>query len=200
MSPAFSSHNFLDHRFRYAEFVGNESRAVMSSKRHGYDLIHNGSCEFGGLSIPKRSPSLGPHIPNVVRLTAKPQVGGVYAKRIVSIRAIMQNMKPFWNWANHNDPRCSMSTYAPAFFGRRKRRTPKYFSIAIRTFATSPNPTRVSLDHPPPKSFWKVIGKVLRSQIFRSNLHHWFNICPIALLARRAFLLSPNSTFQSRVQ
>lgn len=117
------------------------------------------------------------HVQMIVRVSAKPQMVGVAAWRIVTL---MQNAHIFRYRTKVKNPGCSMSGYQISVgFGSQ-------FSVSPCAFGTSPEPARFSLMDLGPKALWESSIQSLRSKVLGGNLNHNQLVLPSGLLALAA--------------
>lgn len=86
------------------------------------------------VTVPNGCPALGLHVQHVMRLGAKPQVGGIYARWIVPAGAVVQYLKSFWDWAKVNLPRHAMGQQCLARLAAAARQ------FAVSKFSRPPLP------------------------------------------------------------
>lgn len=104
--------------------------------------------------------------------------------RIVATRAIVKDHHAFGNRTEVKNPANPVSRF---LFSLRKR---IQLTIAMRVFFAHPEPARSRGPNLGKEPFWGEWRKSLRLQVLGRNLCHRLVICPVGLLAHRAFLIS----------
>lgn len=119
----------------------------------------------------------------VVFSGSKPKVIWSNASRVV---AFVKDAFSVWNRTPKQYPRSNVGENASSV-GQSRVNPP----ISISGYPRHPEPATIGYSNLGPESTWKSDGKLLRRQIFASNLVHSSVICAFGVQARRAFSLSP---------
>lgn len=124
------------------------------------------------------------HIAQVIKLSSKPQMGGVAASPIIPMWTVVENKQTIRNAPPTQNPSRLMSTDLTLVSSG-----PSTPDRTVRRFSTEPQPAFVRATHVHfwPVTFWKVFGKPLLVKVLGGNLNHSVSFDPLALLARRVF-------------
>lgn len=110
--------------------------------------------------------SSGCHVAMVLYVGAKVKVLRVYTAWVIAVRALVQNIEAFWNWAIVKNPAGSMCKYRPSPFRFR------YLSVASAIcYRCNPEPATIGLVHLLKKAFRKICRQPLAREKFSIDIH-----------------------------
>lgn len=159
--------------------------SLSSVDRHFTNCLHLSKRQFVlPISFAKWASCFACHIRRILGRTAKPKVGGINAGWVISVGTIMKNPQTSWYRSKMENPTDPGSGHRfPVMAARHP-------TVSTSISVSRPNPTGIRESNLGKESVWCARRKSLRSQVLGSNLHRYYSLCPVGLLAHRAFSLS----------